>query len=117
MTPEEIKAEMLKVKVPWFVRAAEWMWYRFGAYGIFFGILSFVPLGIIYDKTNWFNPDHMWTAMIIWFFILFFGIGGIMLVAHLIEDSFVKKQAERLGISVMQWNAYAKELDLRSYKG
>jgi len=117
MTPEEIKAEMLKVKVPWFVKAAEWIWFKFGSYAIFFGILSFIPVGLVYEKTNWFNPDKMWTAMIIWFFILFAVFGGLMLVSHLIEGNFVKKQAKRLGISVPQWNAYAKELDLRSYKG
>jgi len=45
-----------------------------------------------------------------------FGVGGLMLVSHLIENGFIKKQAKRLGITTYQWNIYAGELKLMSFK-
>jgi hypothetical protein len=115
LTPSEIKEEMLKVKVPWFVGFAEKFWFKAGRFIVFFGLLSFVPLFIIYNKIALRHVDTMWTIMLGWGAFIF-GCGLLMLVSHLIEKSFVKKQADRLGITVWQWNMYAKELNLRSYK-
>ena len=114
MTPEEIKIEMMKVKVPWFVGFAEKFWFKAGRFIVFFGMLAFLPLFIIYNNVSMVAALSMWGWML--------GLGGflvlcglLMLFSHLIEGGFVKKQAAKFGITVYQWNAYAKELDLRSY--
>jgi hypothetical protein len=116
MTPEEIKSEMLKIKIPWFIKLADKFWFNFGRYAMIVGVLSFVPLGIIYNKVSYQVADQLWSVMIGLFLFLMFGIGGLMLVSHLIEDNFVKKQAKRLGITSYQWNIYAGELKLMSFK-
>lgn len=116
MTPEEIKAEMLKVKIPWFIGFAEKFWFKAGRYILPIGVLLLVPLFFIYEGISMRYADTMWNCMLGWGAFLM-GIGLFMLVAHLIEESFVKKQAKRLGISVYQWNAYAEQLQLKSYKG
>jgi len=115
MTPEEIKAEMLNIKIPWFVKLADKYWYYFGRYALMAGIVSYVPLGIIYNKSNY-PMDNLWTIMVGLFLFLMFGVGGLMLVSHLIENGFIKKQAKRLGITTYQWNIYAGELKLMSFK-
>ena len=114
MTPEEIKAEMLNIKIPWFIGFAEKFWFKAGRYIMFFGIIAFFPLFIIYNNIALHKTDAMWNAMLGWGgFLLLLGI--VMFISHRIELSFVKKQAKRLGISLWQWNVYAKELDLKSY--
>ena len=114
MTPEQIKAQMQKVKVPWFVKFAKTFWFKAGRYIIPFGILAFLPLGIIYNNVSMSVALSMWGWMLGWggFLVL---IALLMLVSHLIEKAFVKKQAKRLGISVWLWNLYAKELNLTGY--
>ena len=115
MTPEEIKQEMLKVKVPWFVGFAEKFWFKLGRFLIPIGVVLFVPLGIIYNNIDIRYADTMWNAMLGWgAFLIVCGL--VMLASHLVEGSFVKKQAKRLGISVFEWNKYAEELQLKSYK-
>ena len=114
MTPEEIKAEMLKVKVPWFIGFAEKYWFKGGRYVLAGGILAFIPLGFIYNKIDMRYADTMWNIMLGWGGFLALN-GLLMLFSHLIEKRFVKKQATKLGITIYQWNAYAKELNLTSY--
>ena len=115
MTPEEIKAEMLKVKIPWFIGFAEKFWFKAGRFIVFIGVLLFIPLGIIYNNIDMRYADTMWNSMLGWGAFLL-GIGLLMLASHLIEARFVEKQAKRLGISVYQWNVYAEQLQLKSYK-
>ena len=116
MTPEEVKAEMLKVKVPWFVGFAEKFWFKVGRFLLPIGVVLLVPLGFIYNGISMQYADIMWNSMLGWGAFLM-GIGLFMLASHLIEGAFVKKQAKRLGISVYQWNVYAEQLQLKSYKG
>ena len=113
MTPEEIKAEMKKVKVPWFVGLAEKFWFKIGRWVLPALMLSLVPIGFVANNAAIQYVDSLWTTMYIIMGVIG-GLGLLMLGSHLIEKSFVKKQAKRLGISVFQWNAYAKELNLRS---
>ena len=116
MTPEEIKNEMRKIKIPWFVKFAEKFWFKAGRFVIIFGVLSFIPLGIVYNKTNNFHlADTLWSVMIGLFLFLMFGVGGLMLISHFVEDAFVKKEAKRLGITVFEWNKYAEEIGLKSF--
>jgi len=113
MTPEEIKAEILNVKIPWFVKLGDKYWHYFGRFAIMIGTASILPLGIIYNNGN---SDYLWNVMIGIFLFLIFGIGGLMLLSNIIEDNFVKKEAKKLGISVYQWNIYAGEINLMSFK-
>ena len=113
MNEEEIKAEMLNVKIPWFVKLADKYWYYFGRFAIMIGTTSILPLGIIYSRGN---VDYLWNVMIGIFLFLIIGVGGLMLLSHLIEENFVKKEAKKLGISPYQWNIYAGELKLMSFK-
>ena len=114
MTPEEIKAEMKKVKVPWFIGLAENFWFKVGRYLIPVLILALLGVGIAANHVAIQYVDAMWTIMYIIMGVIG-GLGLLMLVSHFIEKRFVKKQAKRLGISVYQWNVYAKELNLTSY--
>lgn len=117
LTPDQIKEEMKKIKIPFFIGFAEKFWFKFGKYVMIFGILAYIPAGIFYNKLESLtNADLMWNIMIGWFLFLMFGIGGLMLISHIIENIFVKKQAKRLGIEVWEWNAYAKDIGLVSYK-
>lgn len=115
MTPSEIKEEMLKVKVPWFVGFAEKFWFKVGRFLMPLLILSLVPIGIIANNAPLHTLETVWSVIYIILGVIA-GLGLGMLASHLIEGSFVKKQAKRLGISVWQWNAYAKELGLKSSK-
>lgn len=116
MSPEEIKEEMRNIKIPWFIKFADKFWFKIGKYILFFGILSYIPLGIVYNLTPNFNVvDILWTIMVGLFFFLFLGVAGLMLIAHLIKNSFVKKHCKRLGISVFEWNIYSEEIKLTSY--
>ena len=114
MTPEEIKAEMKKVKVPWFIGLAEKFWFKVGRWVLPALMLSLVPIGIIANNAAIQYVDSLWTTMYIIMSVIG-GLGLLMLVSHLIEGRFVKKQAKRLGITTYQWNAYAKELNLTSF--
>ena len=115
LTPSEIKEEMLKIEIPWFIGFAEKFWFKAGRFIVFFGLISFFPLFIIYNNIAIRHVDTMWGIMLGWGgFISTCGL--LMLVSHLIEKSFVRKQAKRLGITVFEWNMYAKELNLTSYK-
>ena len=52
----------------------------------------------------------------IWLFVfLLVGLGGLMLISHFIEKAFVKKHRIRLGLSLDEWNDYAKQFELNSY--
>jgi len=117
LTPEEIKEEMKKIKVPWIVKFVDKFWFKYGRYILFFGILSIFPIGIYYNTLE--NNIHLahivWNIMIGIFFTLLIGIGLPVLISHLIENNFVKKQAKRLGISVSEWNDYAEEIKLYSF--
>ncbi len=114
MTPEEVKAEMLKVKIPWFIGFAEKFWFKAGRYIMPIGVLLLVPLGFIYNGMDMRHAHTMWNVMLGWGAFLM-GIGLFMLASHLIEGAFVKKQAKRLGITVYQWNYYAEQLQLKSH--
>ena len=117
LTPDQIKDEMRKAKIPWFIGFAEKFWFTVGKYISIFGILSYIPMGIIYMINK--NPqtdEIMWKIMVGFFIFLMAGVGGLMLTSHIIENIFVKKYAKRLGITVWEWNAYAKEIGLVSYK-
>ena len=114
MTPEEIKAEMKKVKVPWFIGLAEKFWFKVGRWVLPALMLSLVPVGAVANKAAIQYVDSLWTVMYIIMAVIA-GLGLLMLGSHLIEKRFVKKQAKRLGITVYQWNAYAKELNLTSF--
>jgi hypothetical protein len=115
MTPSEIKKEMLKVKIPWFVGFAENFWFKVGRYAIPILILSLVPIGIVANNAPPHKLETIWSIIYLILGIVA-GMGIGMLISHLIEGSFVKKQAKRLDISVWQWNAYAEELGLKSLK-
>jgi hypothetical protein len=114
MTPEQIKAEMRKVKIPWFIKVTKKFWFKAGRYIIPFGILAFLPLFIIYNNVSLSVALSMWSWMLGWGGFLAL-IGLLMLASHLIQKAFVKKQAKRLGISVWLWNLYAKEINLTAY--
>lgn len=114
MTPEEIKAEMKKVKVPWFIGFTEKFWFTVGRYLIIPFFVIILGVGIAANNVAIQYVDIMWTILYIMMGIIG-GLGLSMLISHLIEKLFVKKQAKRLGISVYQWNTYAKELNLKSF--
>lgn len=116
LTSSEIKKEMLKIKIPYFIKITDKFWFKFGKYILTFGMLAYVPAGIIYQSIDMRYVDLMWSLMVGWFFFLFIGIGGTMLISHIIKNRFVKKHAKRLGISIWEWNLYAKELNLVSFK-
>lgn len=116
MTVEEIKKEMRKIKIPWFIKFADKFWIKIGRYLTILGILSFIPIIIIYNNTtNFHTSDILWNIMIGIFLFLLLGIGGIVLVAHLIKNIFVKKHSKRFGISTLEWNQYAKDIGLTSF--
>ena len=114
MTPEEIKAEMKKVKVPWFVGFAENFWFKVGRYLIPILFVALLGVGFAANNVAIQHVDAMWSALYILMGVIG-GLGLLMLGSHFIEKHFVKKQAKRLGITVYQWNAYAKELNLTSF--
>lgn len=113
MTPEEIKIEMKKVKVPWYIGFAENFWFKVGRYMIPVGVLLMLGVGIAANNVAIQYVDGMWTILYVIMGIVG-GLGLVMLASHFIEKRFVKKQANRLGITVFQWNAYAKEIGLVS---
>lgn len=116
MTPEEIKNEMRKIEIPWFVKFTNKFWLKIGRYILFFGMLSMIPLGILYNSANSYNTaDLLWNVMFGWFLFLLIGIGGLMLISHIVKTLFIKKQSKRLGISVLAWNQYAKDINLTSF--
>lgn len=113
MTIEEVKAEMLKVKIPWFIKVADKFWFSFGRWLVIVGIVSLLPIGILANNVRMDLVDNVWIAMYIVMGMV--GASGLlMLLAHFVEDMFVKKQAARLGITTWQWKIYAKELGLKS---
>jgi hypothetical protein len=114
MTPEEIKAEMKKIKVPLFIGFAEKFWFKVGRYLIPALMISLLPVGIATNKVAIQHVDAMWSVLYIIMGVIA-GLGLLMLGSHFVEKRFVKKQAKRLGITVYQWNAYAKEIGLVSY--
>lgn len=118
MSPEEIKEKMKKIKAPWFVKLMDWFWFKFGRYIFFFGLLSFFPLGIYYNYLSNNNVGLsfvVWDTMVVLFFTLLLGIGLPILISHFIENNFVKKNAKKLGITVIEWNKYAEEIKLYSF--
>lgn len=116
MTAEEIKKEMRKIKMPWFIKFADKFWFKGGRYITIFGILSFVPLGIIYNSvTSIHTANMLWNIMIGIFLFLLLGVGGVILISHLMKNIFVKKHSKRIGISTLEWNEYAKDLGLTSF--
>lgn len=114
MTIAEIKEEMLKVKIPWFIKSIETYWFKLGRFLIIASLVLFVPLMILADKINIQHVDTVWGFLYgLMGFVAFNGL--TMLLTHLIKDDFVRKQAKRLGISEYQWNMYTKELGLKTY--
>ena len=116
LTLENIEAEMLKIKVPWLVKFAEKFLFKIGRYVMFFGLFLFFPIGGIINQTNNPNMKFIFSQIAIYLFaFLLVGLGGLMLISHFIEDSFVKKQAKRLGLTIEEWNHYAEKFKIMSY--
>jgi hypothetical protein len=114
MTPEEIKNEMRKLKIPWFIGFAEKFWFKVGRYMFVVIFLAIVGVGIAANNVSIQYVDAMWNVLYILMSVIG-GLGLLMLASHLIEKRFVNKQANRLGITAHQWNVYAKEIGLVSY--
>lgn len=116
LTPTQINKEFSKLKIPKFIIFAEKLWFKFGSYFMFFGILSYLPLGIIINNSNNHQLQQLLFQLATYFFIfLFGGLGGIMLTSHLIEKAFVNKHSKRLGLTIDEWNMYASRFKLKSY--
>lgn len=116
LTPEEIKEEMLKLKVPALVKFADKLWFKAGRYIMFFGLLLMFPIGIIINTTNDHYIKFILSQIALYlFFFLLIGLGGLMLISHLVEKNFVKKHAKRLGLTIDEWDYYAKEYNITSY--
>lgn len=116
LTPEEIKTEMLKIKVPWLVKFADRFWFKAGRYIMFFGLLSFFPISFIINGSNYMHTKILFSQIALYlFFFLLIGLGGLMLVNSFVKNNFVKKQAKRLGLTLDEWNYFAKEYKIMSY--
>jgi hypothetical protein len=98
-TPEEIKAELQKYKLPWITKI-------FKKYGVPFITYSFLPalilitiFGIIYNNSSYGQNEWMWTIdkVIGLFYIL--GFGGFALIAHFAERLTANKLRKKLGLS------------------
>ena len=116
LTPEEIKTEMLKLKVPWLVKFADKFWFKIGRYVMFFGLFSFFPIGIIINSSN--NPQTKFIlsqiALYLFFFLLI-GLGGLMFINNFVKNNFVKKEAKRLGLTLDEWNHYVEKYEIMTY--
>ena len=116
LTPAQIKDEFEKLEIPRFIIFAEKFWFKFGRYFMFFAMISYFPIGIIINSTNNPNTKFILSQIAIYLFVfLLVGLGGLMLVSHLIEKAFVKKHSKRLGLTLDEWNDYAEEFDLKSF--
>jgi len=116
LTPEEIKTEMLKLKIPSLIKFADKFWFKAGRYIMFFGLFLMFPISIIMNTTNDGQLKFLLSHFALYlFFFLLIGLGGLMLISHFVEKSFVKKHAKRLGITIDEWNHYVKEYNIVSY--
>lgn len=116
LTPAQIKEEFQKLKIPKFISFAEKFWFKLGRYIMFFGLIAMFPFGIIINEINDMGTKILLSQIALYlFFFLLIGLGGLMLISHLIEKRFVKKHRNRLGLTLEEWNHYAKEFNLTSY--
>lgn len=116
LTPEEIKTEMLKIKVPSLVKFADKFWFKAGRYIMFFGLLSFFPISFIINSSNSPQTKFILSQIALYlFFFLLIGLGGLMFINHFVKNNFVRKQAKRLGLTVDEWNHFAEEYKIMTY--
>lgn len=116
LTPEEIKTEMLKIKIPWLVKFADRFWFKAGWYIMFFGLVAMFPIGIIINESNDPNIKFIFFQIALYlFFFLLIGLGGLMLINNFVKNNFVKKQAKRLGLTLDEWNYYVKKYKIISH--
>jgi len=116
LTPQEIQEEFQKLKIPKFIVFAEKFWFKLGRYIMFFGLIAMFPFGIIINQSSNPNTKFILSQIALYlFFFLLIGLGGLMLVSHLIEKRFVKKHRNRLGLSLDEWNHFAEKFNLTSY--
>lgn len=116
LTPEEIKTEMLKIKIPWLVKFADRFWFKTGWYIMFFGLVAMFPIGIIINESNDPNIKFIFSQIALYlFFFLLIGLGGLMLINSFVKNNFVKKQTKRLGLTLDEWNYYVKEYKIMTH--
>ena len=116
LTPEEVKIEFEKLNIPIIITFAEKFWFKLGRYIMFFGLLSYFPITVIINQTNNYNLKFIVSQIALYlFFFLLIGLGGLMLISHFIEKSFVRKHRLRLGLTLDEWNYFAKKYDLKSF--
>lgn len=116
LTPEEIKTEMLKIKVPWLVKFANKFWFKIGRYVMFFGLLSFFPIGFIINGSDYMSTKILFSSIALYqFFFLLIGLGGLMLINNFVKNNFVKKEAKRLGLTLDEWNHYVEKYEIMTY--
>jgi len=47
----DVKEEMLKIKIPWFIKFADKFWFKIGRYIMMVGLVAMFPIGIIITGT------------------------------------------------------------------
>jgi len=111
-TKEEIKAELLKYKLPWIAK----VWKKIG---IPFIRISFLPVlvilvvfGIIYNSGAYGQNDWMWNfdKAVALFYIL--GFGFFTLVSHIAELITSNKLRKKLGLSHEEFKTLVAAYDI-----
>ena len=97
-TKEEIKAELMKFKLPWIAR----VWKKYGWTGLRYSILPAfaiaVIFGIIYNNSVQIY-DWMWVLVKTIGFVYIFGFGLLALAGHFAERIAANKLRKKLGLS------------------
>lgn len=113
-TKEEIKAELLKYKLPWIAK----IWKKYGVPALRYSILPLfvtaLVFGIIYNESVQ-TFDWMWWVVKGIAFLLIFGFGAFALLGHFAERLSSNKLRKKLGLSYGEFKIYIEAYQIKGY--